>query len=192
MDQTSRRLRGLDDIPECADRVVSLARLREVGVTRETRRAQVEADRWRAIPNRGVVLDHGPLVGTAAWHAALLQVGSSARLGGVTALQVAGMTGYDEPSIHVWVRKSTRKGRVDGVVVHETRRWGEGDALDADGIPRATAAVATVQAALGLALLARRRLCSCFPCNNGWSPPTLWRLSLSAFAGTPSARCCGA
>lgn len=58
------------------------------------------------------------------------------------------MTGYDEPSIHVWVRKSTRKGRVDGVVVHETRRWGEGDALDADGIPRATAAVATVQAAL--------------------------------------------
>lgn len=147
MDHEPLRLRDVVDLPESADRVVSLPRLRQAGVTRERRRAHVKAERWRAVPHRGVVLDHGPLDGPAAWRAALLQVGASARLGGVTALQAWGMTGFDEPSIHVWVRKSTRKGRPDGVILHESRRWAAEHAVD-HGIPRATPPVAAVQAAL--------------------------------------------
>jgi hypothetical protein len=147
MDQQPLRLRDVADLPESADRVVSLARLREAGVARGRRRAHVTAERWRNLPHRGVVLDHGPLHGAASWRAALLQVGASARLGGVTALEASGLTGFDEPGVHVWVRKSTRKGHPDGVILHESRRWGDDDAAP-NGIPRSKPAVATVQAAL--------------------------------------------
>ena len=147
MDAVPRRLRDVVELDEADDRVISLTRLREVGVEPSTRRSHVRAERWRSLPYRGVVLDHGPLHGRSAWRAALLQVGASARLGGVTALQAWGLEGYVESGIHVWVEKSTRKGRVDGVVLHESRRWGGEDAVDI-GIRRAKPAVATVQAAL--------------------------------------------
>ncbi len=147
MEPVPRRLQDVTTLEEAADRVVSLARLRDAGVGRGTRRSHVRAERWRALPYRGVVLDHGPLEGRSAWRAALVQVGRSARLGGVTALQAWGLEGYDEPSVHVWVEKSTRKGAADGVVLHESRRWGPADAVDV-GIPRAKPAVAAVQAAL--------------------------------------------
>ncbi len=147
MDAVPRRLRDVVDLDEAADRVISLARLRESGVGAGARHAHVRAERWRALPYRGVVLDHGPLEGRSAWRAALVRVGASARLGGVTALQAWGLEGYAESDIHVWVEKSVRKGRVAGVAVHESRRWGDADAIDV-GIPRAKPAVATVQAAL--------------------------------------------
>ena len=147
MDHQSRRLRDVGELPEAIDRVVSLARLREAGVTRGRRRAHVAAERWQHLPHRGVVLDHGPLGGDSGWRAALLHVGTSARLGGVTALQASGLTGFEETPIHIWVTKSTRKGRPAGVVLHESRRWGDDDAAP-HGIPRARPAVAAVQAAL--------------------------------------------
>lgn len=147
MDAVPRRLQQVADLDEVDDRVISLARLREAGVSATTRRSHVRGERWRAIPYRGVVVDHGPLDGRSAWRGALLSVGASARLGGVTALQAWGLEGYVENDIHVWVEKSTRKGRVDGVVLHESRRWGQEDAADAD-LRRAKPAVAAVQAAL--------------------------------------------
>lgn len=144
------RLRNLEEPASHGQRVFSLAELRAAGVTREQRRNHVEAERWRSLPNRGVVVDCGPLDPENAWRAALAEVASSARLGGVTALQAAGVTGLTDTAIHVWVRKSTRKGLpavAAEVILHESRRWGADDAVDA-GIPRARPAVAAVQAAL--------------------------------------------
>jgi len=147
---TDRRLAKLEQPAAQGQRFFSLAELRSVGVTREQRRNHVEAERWRSIPNRGIVVDRGPLDAMNAWRAALAEVASRARLGGVTALQAAGVTGLDDTAIHVWVTKSTRKGlpvAAPNVVLHESRRWGDEDAVDV-GIPRAKPAVAAVQAAL--------------------------------------------
>jgi len=58
-----------------------------------------------------------------------------------------GLTGFDEELIHVWLPKSSRVVRPDGVRVHETRRWEPSDNAEV-GIPRARPAVAAVQAAL--------------------------------------------
>ncbi|CAN7230386.1 hypothetical protein [Knoellia sp. LjRoot47] len=147
---STRRLRNLEAPASAGQRVYTLAELTEAGVSRGTRRNHVEAERWRSIPHRGVVVDCGPLDPTNAWRAALAEVACTARLGGVTALQAAGVTGLSDTAIHVWVRKSVRKGRstmAGEVVLHESRRWDDADAVDS-GIPRARPAVAAVQAAL--------------------------------------------
>ena len=147
---TDRRLTNLEQPASLGQRFFSLAELRAAGVTRSQRRHHVEAERWRSVPNRGIVVDRGPLDPTNAWRVALAEVASSARLGGVTALQASGVTGLADTAIHVWVTKSTRKGLpVAGpnVVLHESRRWDDADATSV-GIPRAKPAVAAVQAAL--------------------------------------------
>lgn len=127
--------------------ILTMADLRDYKVSRYEREAHVEAQRWRWLPHRGVVLHTGPVHGDGAWWRALTEVGVTARLGGITALTADGLKGFDEPLIHVWVTKGTHKGAPEGVRVHETRRWQQADATDA-GIPRSKPAVATVQAAL--------------------------------------------
>jgi very-short-patch-repair endonuclease len=116
-------------------------------VTESQRRANVKAGRWLSVPHRGVVVLtmarpelHGSLL-------ALAQVGPTARLGGVSALMVDGLSGYLEPVAHVWVPKSQQKGAATGVQLHETRRWTASDCT-ATGIPRSAPAVAAVQGAL--------------------------------------------
>lgn len=147
---TDRRLTKLEQPASLGQRFFTLAELQAAGVTRSQRRHHVEAERWRSVPNRGIVVDRGPLDPTNAWRAALAEVASSARLGGVTALQASGVTGLADTAIHVWVTKSTRKGlpvAAPNVVLHESRRWDDTDATSV-GIPRAKPAVAAVQAAL--------------------------------------------
>jgi hypothetical protein len=146
--KSERRLLKVGDLAAEQSRVIRLRQLSEAEVSRSERESHVTAERWRAIPYRGVVVDRGPVEGASRWWQALVEVGSAARLGGVTALQAAGVTGLTDREVHVWVVKSTRKGRPPGVVVHESRRWDDDDALDDPGIPRARPAVAAVQAAL--------------------------------------------
>ncbi len=131
-------------------RVFTVRELRAAGVTRAEQRQHVDAERWRGMPRRAVVVDRGPLDPVNAWRAALAEVSSAACLGGVSALQAAGLAGLTDREIHVWVRKSTRKGRpslTDDVVLHESRRWDAADAIHV-GVPRARPEVAAVQAAL--------------------------------------------
>ena len=144
---SNRRLGKVSDAAARGQNVFSCRELHALGVDRDERRSHVEGERWRAVAHRGVVIHHGPLVGEDLWRAALLSVGASACLGGISALQAAGMTGLDDEDTHVWVRKSFRKGRVPGVVLHESRRWTADDAEES-GIPRARPAVAAMQAAL--------------------------------------------
>lgn len=87
-------------------------------------------------------------------------------LDGVTALQAAGLTGYED-AVNVSCPKSARPRRPAGVVVHETRRWNPDDVL-VPGMPRMRPAVAAVhgalwarsdrQAALILAMAAQQRI----------------------------------
>lgn len=149
MGTTPRRLRGLADAAADGQRVFTLAELRSVGISRNERRSHIDAERWRRLPFRGIVIDHGPLAGPDQWRAVLLEVAGEARLGGITALRAAGLVGLEQDPIHVWVRKSTRKGvpSIPGVVVHESRRWTAEDAV-AGPLPRARPAVAAMQAAL--------------------------------------------
>ncbi|MEO3937039.1 hypothetical protein V3N99_09810 [Dermatophilaceae bacterium Soc4.6] len=128
--------------------VVSLSALRAANITRWQREAQVGARRWVAVSRRGIVTTTGVPHGEAAIRISLLRVGPTAALGGVTALQWRGLTGFDERrGLHLWVRKSGFKTRCPGVVLHETRRWTEDD-VDSAGIRHSHPTAATVQAAL--------------------------------------------
>lgn len=138
---------GVADVAQRQARVVTLSQLRTFGVTEAQRRAHVEAGRWRAVGHRAVVVDTGPLVGESLWWLALATTACKARLGGVTALQAAGLEGFSERYIHVWVERHVRHGRPRGVRIHVTRRW-DGDDLAPSGIPRSRPDVAAVQAAL--------------------------------------------
>lgn len=94
----------------------------------------------------------------------------TARLGGITALQAAGLSGLADTDIHVWVEKSTRKGNrrlVPGVVLHESRRWTAEDAADDQTMPRARPPVAAVQAALWAVSLRQAALFLVMPVQQG-------------------------
>ncbi len=108
------------------------------------------AGRWLSVSRRGVVVlqivDSHRL---EIWQG-LISIGPGARLGGVSALVEDGLTGFEEPRLHVWVPKSSHKDvtRTEGHVrLHETRRWGLGDCAKS-GVPRSAPAVAVVQGAL--------------------------------------------
>lgn len=136
--------------------------LRESGLSRGRQRAMVAGGRWRAIPGKGVIAASGPAVAEAAWREALLAIGPGARLGGVTALEADGLKGYVEPQFHIWVPKGHEKDVVEGVRLHETRRWSTTDCASS-GLPRSTPPVATVQAALWSVSARQAMLCLVMP-----------------------------
>ncbi len=107
--------------------VVTLEQLRQLGISPGRRRAQIAARRWTGLRHRAIVVGGGRGTSEAAWWTALAEVGRPAALGGVTALMADGLTGFDEELIHVWLPKSSRVVRPDGVRVHETRRWEPSD-----------------------------------------------------------------
>lgn len=125
--------------------VMRLGDLYDLGVTPGQRVAQARARRWIPIPRKGVVVSSADE--ETCYRLALVQVGRGAAIGGVTALQLAGLKGYDDKAIHVWVRKSFSKASAEGVDVHESRRWTTDD-LVGSGIPRATPTIAAIQSAL--------------------------------------------
>ena len=142
--------------------VLPMAVLRDEGVTRGRRRAMVAGGRWRVVPGTGVITTPGMTSGEAAWREALLEVGPGASLGGVTALESLGMTGFVESLFHIWVPKGHEKKVVDGVRIHETRRWTSKDATTT-GLPRSKPAVATVQACLWAVSVRQAMLCLVMP-----------------------------
>lgn len=131
-------------------RVLDLTELWAAGVSAAERLAHVRAARWRDVPGRGVVTDCGPLDGTDLQAFALLEIGPSARLGGTTALQAAGLVGYEDERIHIWVPKGAEKSpsTVPRVRLHETRRWSVTEHATSASPARSTTPVAAVQGAL--------------------------------------------
>ena len=147
--------------------VLPFAELREAGLTPGYRRAMVASGRWRPVHRKGVVVGSTQTpdelaAREAVWREALVRVGPGARVGGITALRAAGLVGYHEPRVHIWVRRGDEKAPAGNVVLHETRRWDHAHAMGA-GLPRSTPPVATVQAALWAVSLRQAMLCLVMP-----------------------------
>ncbi|WP_323102366.1 hypothetical protein [Intrasporangium sp. YIM S08009] len=146
MNATERRAlaRGLADEQ---GGVVSRRQLRAVGITHDHVRNEVAAERWTTLGRQAVAVHGGPLPAQARAWAALWEVGERiAVLDGVTSLSAAGMTGFDEATLHVSVRHTHDIPRLQGVRVHKVIRRLD-DELIQVGIPRTRPAVAAVRAA---------------------------------------------
>lgn len=131
---------------------------------------EVRAERWALHGNQTVAVHTVELGPTAQRWRAVWEVGLDvAALDGVTALHHAGLTGYDDPTVHVSVRHTVEVAPVDGVAVHKVIRRVPHELVMA-GIPRTRPAVAAVraahwavsdrQAALLLCLPVQQRLCT--------------------------------
>lgn len=121
--------------------------LTRAGVPRWLVRCELRARRWQRLGAGVVVTHNGPVRTVTRRWAALLQVGGRSALDGVTALQVAGLTGLQDEVVHVITPKSSTPLRAPGVVVHESRRFREDDVAGV-GLRRTRPAVAAVHAAL--------------------------------------------
>lgn len=140
--------------------VLSRPQLYALGLTRWMVEAQVRAGRWHRTGVQTLfVLDAmgSPDPDVADWWRAVLEVGPGAALDGVTALQVAGLQGYDQPVVQVSVPKSRHFRRPDGVRVYETRRRRPEDLVPV-GLPRVRPAVGAVRGALWAATTRRAAL----------------------------------
>jgi very-short-patch-repair endonuclease len=142
----TQRRRRLASFADRQEDIVSRRQLLELGVTRWDIRAELSAGRWRAHGRQAIAMHAGPLTEAANRWVCLFEAGPSAVLDGVAALQVAGLTGYDDV-----LRISLPRGaRIHGrpqAVVRRTRRLTP-EAVVGVGIPRTRPDVAAVHAAL--------------------------------------------
>ena len=130
--------------------VVSRRQLYAAGLTRGMVTAELRGGRWHRLGRQSLfVLDAAlsphPDLARAWW--AVLEVQGGAALDGVSALQVAGLTGFDTELVQVSVHKSDHYCRPRGVRVYETRRRRPAD-LVGSGLPRVRPEIAAVRAAL--------------------------------------------
>lgn len=146
--------------------VLSRHQLAELGADRNVVAREVRAERWRLHGSRTVALHTGELSDVARWWRAVWEVGQGAVLDGATALQAAGMEGFDEARQHVSVDHQRSPGRVAGVCIHRVR-----DALEADtmssALPRVRPAVATIRAAQWAVSDRQAALLLCLPVQQG-------------------------
>lgn len=140
-----RRLAG--QLALDSDGVVSRRMLAAAGITRHDVRYEVEGGRWRLHGQQTVAVHNGPLGVTARRWAAVFETGATiAAIDGVTALQHAGLTGYDDDQIHVSAVHNHNTERLPGVTTHKVIRRVLGE-LRLDGLPRTCPEVAAIRAA---------------------------------------------
>lgn len=149
--------------------VLSRRLLREIDIDRHAVAREIAADRWESHGLQTIALHTQDLDRTALAWRAVWEVGERiAAVDGVSALHLAGMTGYDDQTVHVSIPHGARVDEVAGVAIHRVQRR-DGELVGA-GLPRVRTAVATVraagwartdrQAALLIALSAQQRLAS--------------------------------
>lgn len=126
------------------DGVVTRTMLVDAGLYRTQIRSEVERGVWR-IAGWHTLSILGPVpTGRGLWWRALWESGSRSVLDGVTALQVAGLTGWREDVIHVGVPIDAKLRPIDGVRHHRLRAVG--DVIEV-GLRRTRPEVATIRAA---------------------------------------------
>lgn len=128
------------------DGVVSRSELRGAGIDRWAVAREVRARRWALHGRQTVSVHTGELSQTALRWRAVWEVGRGSRLDGVSALQAAGMTGFDTTVVQVSVDHRQRVHAVPGVRVHQVLGVLPSDA-SRSGIPRVRPELATIRAA---------------------------------------------
>lgn len=125
--------------------VLSRRQLLQAGVDRWRIRSEVRARRWRVVGRHAVVLHRGPLTYDQRCWAYVLHAGRPSLLGGLSALQVAGLRGWEDARVRVLVPKGRCTPALPDLVLHETRRWPQ---AGRPGLPRTAVARAAVDAAI--------------------------------------------
>lgn len=130
-----------------SDGVVSRKMLAAAGITRHDVRYEVEGGRWRPHGHQTVAVHNGPLGVAARRWAAVFETGTTiAAIDGVTALQHAGLTGYEDDQIHVSAVHNHNTDRLPGVTTHKVIRRVSGE-LRLGGLPHTCPEVAAIRAA---------------------------------------------
>jgi very-short-patch-repair endonuclease len=146
MDRPKRR-RIAHELAELHDGVVSRAELRSAGVTDADIRAELRAERWAVHGNQTIAIHTRPLSERERRWRTIWEIGERvACLDGVTALQEAGLTGFDEDTVHISVVHSHTVKRLGGVRVHKITRRFPGEVMRVS-VPRTQARVAAIRAA---------------------------------------------
>lgn len=164
--------------------VLSRALLRDLGIDRHAVAREIDADRWRSHGHQTVAMHTQELDDVALAWRAVWEVGQRiAALDGLSALHLAGMTGYEESVTHVSVPVGARVEPVPGVRVHRVRRM-EHELVGA-GVPRVRPNIATLraaywartdrQAALLIALATQQRIVSTVQLTEAASTVSGWR-----------------
>jgi very-short-patch-repair endonuclease len=118
------------------------SQLLSLGITDRHVAAHVAAGRWRMVAPEVVSADNGRLDAEQQRWRALLHA-PVGLIGGRSALEVAGLTGYPPELVHLMVPMDNRPRPLSGVRIHVTRRW-PAPTAEPDGtvgccsVPRAT------------------------------------------------------
>ena len=130
-----------------ADVVTSVKMLVAQGWSQSGIRAQLDARRWQRV-GRAIVRHNGPPTVQQLRHAALITLGPRSLLTSFTALEVAGLSGWEREPIHVLVPRGARVQRPDGLPlrVHYTDEW-DGAAAGRRGVLHAVPAAALLASA---------------------------------------------
>lgn len=127
--------------------VLSRRQLADLHYARHDIAREVAAGRWRLHGRQTVALHNGDLGREAQLWRAVWEVGEGvAVVDGVTALQAAGMTGFDDDRVHVSVVHRHDIEPVPGVVIHKVRHRDPSDVTEV-GLPRTKPAAAAIRAA---------------------------------------------
>jgi hypothetical protein len=127
--------------------VVTREQLRGLGVHWFHVLAQIDGGRWREVVPGVIVLHRGPLLPAAQRWVAVLAAGPSAAICSWTALELAGLSGWERAETHVVVPRGRHVPALPGVVVHESRRHIPADIHGVGGYPAHTVERAAVDAA---------------------------------------------
>jgi hypothetical protein len=158
---------GLAELLSRQDGLARRSQLADLGVTRDHVARQVSAGRWQLLAPKVVAADNGRIDDQQRRWLAILHA-TCGWLGGRSALQHVGLTGYEPESIHVLVPRDRRPAALHGVVIHVTDRVPGPepdlrDGLAVTSVPRAAVDAAAWErwprAAAGLVLsVVQRRL----------------------------------
>jgi hypothetical protein len=113
-----------DQYAEQQAQVLHRRQLLGLGKTRSGIASQLKARRWQAVGPVAIALHNGPLTVEQHRWAAVLSAGGRATLAGRTALEVAGLDGWEMTAIQLLVPVGGHPPNLPGIAVemHQTRR----------------------------------------------------------------------
>jgi len=102
--------------------MISWAQLHGLGISRSFVRSQLRARRWQQVTRRVFCTTTGPLSRSQQLWLGVLHPGGDALIGGLTALKVAGLRGWDREDITVVVHNADSYDAVPGFDFFRSRR----------------------------------------------------------------------